>query len=139
MHVVVTRPKEDAARWVKAFAHHGIDAVSLPLIEIRPAADTAAVQAAWCDLERFAAVMFVSAAAVEYFFADEAGASRCWPTGLAARAWAPGPGTAAALMRHGVPAQWIDAPAPDSGQFDSEAHWRKTGPTVGATSEGALD
>ena len=38
MRVVVTRPKEDAARWVKTFAQHGIDAISLPLIEIRPAA-----------------------------------------------------------------------------------------------------
>lgn len=132
MRVVVTRPQDDAARWVKAFAHHGIDAISLPLIEIRPAADTGAVLAAWRDLDCFAALMFVSAAAVEHFFADASGVARHWPTGLVTRAWAPGPGTAAALTRHGVPPRQIDVPAPDSGQFDSEALWRKIGGTVGA-------
>lgn len=131
MRVVVTRPKEDAARWVKTFAQHGIDAISLPLIEIRPAADTGAMLAAWRDLDRFAALMFVSAAAVQHFFADASGAARNWPAGTVTRAWAPGPGTAAVLMRHGVPARQIDAPAPDSGQFDSEALWRKVGPSVG--------
>jgi uroporphyrinogen-III synthase len=132
MRVVVTRPKEDAARWVKAFAQQGIDAISLPLIEIRAADDTNAVLSAWRALDRFVAVMFVSAAAVEHFFAGYPGAAHCWPSGLATRTWAPGPGTAAALMRHGVPAQQIDAPAPDSGQFDSEALWRRIGPTVGS-------
>lgn len=132
MRVLVTRPQDDAARWVKAFAHHGIDAISLPLIEIRPAADTGAVLAAWRELDRFAALMFVSAAAVEHFFADASGVARHWPADVVTRAWAPGPGTAAALMRHGVPARQIDAPAPDSGQFDSEALWRKVGPTVAA-------
>lgn len=131
MRVVVTRPKDDAARWVQVFAQHGIDAISLPLIDIRSTADTGAMLAAWRDLDRFVAVMFVSAAAVEHFFAGPAGAERTWPTGLLTRTWAPGPGTAAALLRRGVPAQQIDAPAPDSGQFDSEALWGTVDPTVG--------
>lgn len=36
---------------------------------------------------------------------------------------APGPGTVAALREAGVPASQIDAPAPEAGQFDSEALW----------------
>lgn len=131
MRVVVTRPKDDAARWVKVLAQHGIDAISLPLIEIRPPADAGPLLVARQGLDGFAAVMFVSAAAVEFFFAGRAGGVWRWPTGPVPRAWAPGPGTAAALMRHGVPAQHIDAPAPDSGQFDSEALWRNIGASVG--------
>jgi uroporphyrinogen-III synthase len=40
---------------------------------------------------------------------------------------APGPGTVAALRAAGVPAAQIDAPAPDAGQFDSEALWQVIG------------
>ena len=36
---------------------------------------------------------------------------------------APGPGTVAALLAAGVPAERIDAPAAEAGQFDSEALW----------------
>jgi uroporphyrinogen-III synthase len=47
------------------------------------------------------------------------------PPGL--RLMAPGPGTVAALRAAGVPAAQIDAPAPDAGQFDSEALWQVIG------------
>lgn len=47
------------------------------------------------------------------------------PPGL--RCMAPGPGTVAALLAAGVPAAQIDAPAPDAGQFDSEALWAVIG------------
>jgi len=130
MRVVVTRPQDAAARWVQALARQGVDAVGLPLIEILPAADIGAVQAAWRSVDGLAAAMFVSAAAVEHFFVDLPGGTCVWPSGRLPRAWAPGPGTAAALRRHGVPADRIDAPAEDSGQFDSEALWRLVGPSV---------
>jgi len=40
-----------------------------------------------------------------------------------ARYWAPGPGTARALVAAGAPAERIDAPPADAEQFDSEALW----------------
>lgn len=130
MRVVVTRPQDDAARWVQDLADAQIDAISLPLIEIQPVPGFDLLRAAWQEIGRFDAVMFVSAAAVNHFFAATATAGASWPSGSALRAWAPGPGTAAALLRHGVPAERIDAPAPDSGQFDSESLWRVVGPGV---------
>lgn len=130
MRVIVTRPQADAVRWVQALGAHGIDALALPLIEIRPLSDTDAIAAAWRRGAQCQAIMFVSAPAVDHFFA-----ARPSDAGLGApqegpRLWAPGPGTVAALVRHGVAPQRIDAPAPDSGQYDSEALWRLVGEGV---------
>lgn len=130
MRVVVTRPQDAGARWVRALCLQGIDAVSLPLIEIGPAADSGAVRAAWRDVGQYAALMFVSAAAVEHFFSLRPDNAAPWPQGVTPRAWAPGPGTASALQRQGVPQQQIDAPASDSTQFDSEALWQQVSGTV---------
>ncbi|MEO7937471.1 MAG: uroporphyrinogen-III synthase [Burkholderiaceae bacterium] len=130
MRVVVTRPQEAAGRWVQALALQGVDAVGLPLIEIRPAVDSGAIQAAWQAMPGFAAVMFVSAAAVQNFFFVDPQKQNVWPSAAQPRAWAPGPGTASALLRQGVPAPLIDAPPEDSGQFDSEALWLQVGASV---------
>jgi uroporphyrinogen-III synthase len=130
MRVVVTRPLDAAAPWVQALVLQGIDAVSLPLIEIGPVADGAAIRAARRNMGQYAAVMFVSAAAVEHFFSSQLADAAAWPQAVAPRAWAPGPGTASALLQHGVPQQQIDAPASDSAQFDSEALWQRVGSTV---------
>lgn len=126
----MTRPQADAARWVQALGTHGIDALALPLIEIRALSDTSAVAAAWARADQCQAIMFVSASAVDHFFAARppqagVGTSRHGP-----RLWAPGPGTVAALQRHGVAPERIDAPAPDSAQYDSEALWRLVGAGV---------
>ena len=110
-----------------AFAQHGVDAMAMPLIEIRPVSDIRAVQAAWAGLPTCTAVMFVSASAVDHFFAGDPGLGV--PVG-GTRMWATGPGTVAALERHGVPRQRIDAPDADAGQFDSEALWQIVGGTV---------
>ena len=130
MRVFVTRPQAEAARWVQVLVREQIDAASLPLIEIRPVADDRAVRAAWQDIGQFDAVMFVSAAAVAHFFADRSRHGGRWPDAGMLRAWAPGPGTAAALVRMGVAPGDIDAPDPHSGQFDSESLWRQVGSTV---------
>ena len=130
MRVLVTRPQAEAARWVQALVQEQIDAVSLPLIEIRAVADDRALRAAWQAIDQFDAVMFVSAAAVTHFFADSSRQGGHWPQGGVVRAWAPGPGTAAALVSMGVARSNIDAPDPHSGQFDSESLWRQVGPTV---------
>jgi uroporphyrinogen-III synthase len=130
MRVVVTRPQADALRWVQALAGHGIDAVALPLIEIRPLSDTRSVADAWQTSARCQAIMFVSAAAVDHFFAARPAqwGDPAQPGGP--RLWATGPGTVAALVRHGVARDRIDAPAPDSPQFDSEALWRRVATQV---------
>ncbi|MDO9405441.1 MAG: uroporphyrinogen-III synthase [Polaromonas sp.] len=117
--VIVTRPAQEAARWVEALRNAGLDAVALPLIAIAPMADTGALRNAHAHLHRCTALMFVSAAAVAHFFAavpDPRVRVRCWATG---------PGTTHALRAAGVAAEWIDAPADDAGQFDSEALWAR--------------
>lgn len=119
IRVLVTRPAAEAQRWTEALRGHGIEAESLPLIEIAPLHDTAALQAAWQDVPRHAALMFVSANAVQHFMAAR-------PAGvpLQAQAWGTGPGTEAALLAAGWPAEHIRCPAADADKFDSEALWR---------------
>jgi uroporphyrinogen-III synthase len=135
MPLLVTRPAPQAREWVARAATYDelaaggtrrIDARALPLIEIGAAPDPAAVAAAWAGLAQFAVVMFVSAAAAEWFFAAApAGAigqdGSCWPEQLVAAAT--GPGTAAVLRRLGLAPDQIVQPAADSVQFDSEALW----------------
>jgi uroporphyrinogen-III synthase len=116
---IVTRPADQASAWVADLRAHGIDAAALPLIAIEPPADAEPVRAAWRSLDRRALVLFVSANAVQHFFAlRPAGAA--WPA--TTRAAAPGPGTAAALRSQGL--QPVE-PAADAPAFDSEALWQQ--------------
>jgi uroporphyrinogen-III synthase len=117
--VIVTRPRAQAQAWVRALLDSGVDAQALPLIDITPAPDPAPVRQAWGELPGLAFVMFVSANAVEHFFAlRPAGAA--WPAGL--RAGSTGQGTTAALRACGVPDQAIVRPA--RGQTsESESLW----------------
>jgi len=119
VRVLVTRPAAQAGAWVDALRALGVDAVALPLIGIEPALDVAPIDRAWSALAAQALVMFVSANAVQQFFARAAG--RAWPQGVSAGCT--GPGTAAALRDAGVPAAQIVAPADDAPSFDSEALW----------------
>ncbi|MBS0430328.1 MAG: uroporphyrinogen-III synthase [Proteobacteria bacterium] len=125
--VIVTRPAREAARWVQALNAHGIEAVALPLIEIAPLLP--GMPAGPLDARPYAALMFVSAAAVDGFFERNRAAA---PAGRAqaaidlianARCWATGPGTAQALADAGVPPERIDVPPTEVGRFDSEALW----------------
>jgi len=118
MRLIVTRPAAQAAAWVAELQALGHDAVALPLIDIGPPADAAPVLDAWQRLAQFRLVMFVSANAVQQFFALAGGP---WPTGV--RAASTGPGTSAALRGAGVPAVSIVEPPADGGVFDSEALW----------------
>ncbi|MDD2926891.1 uroporphyrinogen-III synthase [Rhodoferax sp.] len=132
MRVIVTRVQPQAARWVKLLAPR-FDAVALPLIDIQPLADTRALQVAgqrWAD---YAAVMFVSSAAVDHFFASNLALARIKRTqqAIKTRAWAPGPATRAALLAHGLAAEWVDSPAAEGGQFDSEALWQQVQTQIG--------
>ncbi|MBU2289012.1 MAG: uroporphyrinogen-III synthase [Gammaproteobacteria bacterium] len=129
--VIVTRPVRDAAIWVDGLRAAGVDARPLPLIAIEALADTAAaahLSAARDRMATYSALMFVSAAAAEFFFQDGSEIATA-PHGP--RFWATGPGTTAALGRAGVPAAIIDAPASDAEQFDSEALWQIVRSQVG--------
>ncbi|CAA9392160.1 MAG: Uroporphyrinogen-III synthase [uncultured Ramlibacter sp.] len=119
MRVVLTRPEHDAACWSEALQARGHDTLLLPLIAIASAPDPLPLHRAWARLGDFAAVMFVSANAVRQFKAAEP--ARSWP--VRTRAWATGPGTAAALQAAGVPKDLIDSPASEAVQMDSEALW----------------
>ena len=120
MRLIVTRPAAQAAAWVQALAALGQDAVALPLIGIGPAPDAGAVRTAWQRLPGCALAMFVSANAVQQFFAL---ADAPWPPGVLAGAT--GPGTVAALLEAGVPAAAVVAPPADAPSFDSEALWQQ--------------
>ena len=127
MRVLVTRPLREALHWCEQLRARGLAAEPLPLIDIRPT-DPAPVREAWDRLADCRAAMFVSANAVEAFFAAKPVAFG-WPAQTAA--WATGPGTARALRAAGVPAQALVAPPADAPQFDSEALWRLVGTDAG--------
>jgi len=118
---VVTRPQPQADEWVQRLQALGQPAQALPLMRIEPlAADAPDLQAAWAALASQSLVMFVSPNAVLRFFAA-APAGAHWPA--ATRAGATGPGTQAALLEQGVPAELVDAPRADAARFDAETLW----------------
>lgn len=125
MNVIVTRPELEARRWVQSLRSAGLQARALPLIDIRPAPDKAALQRACGDLRagRYRAAMFVSANAVNGLWAADPELSQAFVSS-ALRAWAPGPGTCQALLARGVPRVAIDTPDAHATQFDSESLWQ---------------
>jgi uroporphyrinogen-III synthase len=120
VRLIVTRPAAQAGAWVAGLQALGLDAAALPLISIGPPAEAAPVHAAWARLPTYALVMFVSANAVQHFFALAPGA---WPAGV--RAGSTGPGTSAALRACGVPEAALVEPAAEAPSFDSEALWAR--------------
>lgn len=125
MRIIVTRVQPQAQQWVEKLQQLGFDARALPLIEVHAVADGAPLHAAWRDLPDCAAVMFVSRAAVDFFFQENqaVGHVETELNGIKTRYWTTGPGTARALLTHGVGLQQIDSPSEQVGQFDSEALW----------------
>lgn len=133
--LVVTRPQPEAAHWVKQLQATGQLAIALPMMQIGPCTAVAAqtaVQAAQENLDRFDAFMFVSVNAVRYFMQRLASSAQSLPAH--ARAWAPGPGTAQALLQYGIAADRIDQPSADAPQFDSESLWARVQAQVGTGS-----
>ena len=136
--VIVTRPAREAPRWVDALRAAGFDAQALPLIAIEPVEDAvarAALERARHEAAERDAVMFVSAAAVEHFFAPapaEGAAVGEAPEPAPRCCWATGPGTVRALRRAGVPETRIDAPSGEAATFDSETLWARVRARVGA-------
>ena len=116
--VIVTRPAEQAAPWVAGLQQAGWPVLFLPLIEIVPVADAAALCAAIGPWHGWNAVMAVSPAAVQVLRAAGVPAP---PAGV--RCWAPGEGTALAWQAWGIEPSRIDRPPRDAAQMDSEALW----------------
>ncbi|MEO6624275.1 MAG: uroporphyrinogen-III synthase [Burkholderiaceae bacterium] len=116
----MTRPQPEAGNWVAQLEERGRRACALPLIEIQPLSNGVAITQAWAGLGRFKAVMFVSRFAVDEFFARRP-PHQAEPASV--RMWSTGPGSRAALLRHGVAADRLDSPPEDGARFDSEALW----------------
>ena len=77
--VIITRPAQDAAHWVKNLTNNGFNAQALPLIEMGPAsgkADILILQDILHRLADYAAAMFVSGNAVQYFFQEKKAADQ---------------------------------------------------------------
>ncbi|RCX08520.1 uroporphyrinogen-III synthase [Extensimonas vulgaris] len=135
VQVLVTRPAIEAARWIAQLQAQGIRAAALPLIDIaacQDAASQAALRQAHARLAHYQAVMFVSVPAVRHFLMPNLALAPEIPAlaAMSTRAWAPGPGTARALLQAGWPAARLDAPPAEAAQFDSEALWQRVAPQV---------
>lgn len=94
--VVITRPARQAAGLAQQIAVLGGRPIVFPAIAILPPADRAPLERVQRELADFDFAVFVSANAVEYGVGDPA----AWPKHLVA--FAPGPGTAAALAAVGI-------------------------------------
>jgi uroporphyrinogen-III synthase len=121
MRVILTRPATQGEGLAAQLRARGIEVVTLPLIEIVPVADTRGLDLAWAELPACTLVMFVSANAVQHFFAARP-PGLTWPERTLAGA--SGPGTSAALRAVGVPAACLREPGP-AGPFDTETLWRQ--------------
>jgi len=107
--IVVTRPVRQAAGLAGQLAALGATPIVFPAIVILPPPDRTHLDRVHAALDRYDIAVFVSANAVEYGVP----APQRWPATL--RAFAPGPGTAAALAATGIGDVTIPATT-----FDSE-------------------
>lgn len=120
LQLILTRPQAQQSDWLQRLQALGVQALSLPLIEIGIGRDPGAAARGWAHITDARLLMFVSPNAVSAFFAARpAGVS--WPAGVLAATV--GPGSAQALLAHGVPAEQIIQPPPDSPSLDSEHLW----------------
>lgn len=121
---LVTRPQPQAESWVQSLQQQGIPAKALPLIDIGAPEQPEAVSAIWHNMRAYRALMFVSPAAVQWFFRQRPEHVHWCATTWAA---APGPGTAKALLTQGgdlgLTPDRLLTPAHDAAQFDSEHLW----------------
>jgi uroporphyrinogen-III synthase len=124
LQVLVTRPEPQASRWAQDLMGTGCAAHALPLIAISGPADAEPVRAMWHEMGRHRLLMFVSPAAVEWFFHLRPDGAAWSSRTLAA---APGPGTARSLLAAGgalgLRPELIVSPDAEAEQFDSEALW----------------
>ncbi len=106
--IIVTRPARQAAGIAQALDALGATPIIFPAIVILPPADRTALDAVHASLPRYDIAIFISANAVEYGVPDP----RQWPASLST--FAPGPGTAAALVAAGIASPTIPETTYDS-------------------------
>ncbi|MFI5368526.1 MAG: hydroxymethylbilane synthase, partial [Spirochaetia bacterium] len=119
MRIVVTRPRDQADELCQSLAAAGAVPLAVPMIRIAPIEDTGALDAAIHTLSSYRWLVFASANGVELFMKRlqaMRGETRWDGAPMVAAA---GPGTAAALSRHGVSADLV--PAVHSGAALAEA------------------
>ena len=107
--ILITRPARQAGGFAQKVAALGGTPVIFPAIVILPPSDPAPLARAHAALAAYDFAIFISANAVEYGAPDP----RTWPARLVA--FAPGPGTAEALVAVGIAGARIPATT-----FDSE-------------------
>jgi uroporphyrinogen-III synthase len=108
LRVLVTRAREQADDLCRMLSAAGAVPISVPMIRIGPMEDTRDLDAAIRQLDSYHWLVFASANAVE-FFMKRLHATRPemrWEPG-APRIAAVGPGTRAALVRHGVSVDFV--------------------------------
>lgn len=98
--VVITRPRAQALPLAARVAALGRRAEVLPLLDIAPLPDPAALRAALARLPDFALVAFVSPNAIDAAFAHLAQWHGAWPAGVTLAVV--GEGSRAALAAHGI-------------------------------------
>ncbi|OWQ88686.1 hypothetical protein CDN99_14400 [Roseateles aquatilis] len=144
VRLLLTRPQAQADDWTRRMAALGVPTVSLPLIDIESADDPEPARLAWAALPAIDLAMFVSPNAVRHFFEHRPGGDTPggppdaaalstrseWP----AKTWAAtvGPGSAQALIAHGVPAERIVQPPEGAESLDSEHLWPELRRVAGA-------
>ncbi len=97
----------------------GVPCALLPLLDIHPL-DPGPAREAWGRLAEQSLLMFVSPNAVEHFFAARP-EGVAWPAHTLAATV--GPGSAQALLGHGVPPALLRQPPADAPSLDSEHLW----------------
>ncbi len=113
--VVITRPLAQAGPLAARVAALGRPVQLLPLLEIHPLADSAALALAMRHLADYAMVAFVSPNAIDAAFAHIA----AWPAGVTLAVL--GEGSRAALAAHGITPACADIVSPaDAAHSDSE-------------------
>ncbi|MEC4600984.1 uroporphyrinogen-III synthase, partial [Burkholderia vietnamiensis] len=119
---VLTRPDGQSAALAAQLADAGCDVLEFPLIDIAPLDDPAPLVAAFATLADYALVIFVSPNAIDRALAHY---GAIWPNALPVGVV--GPGSVAALARHGIAAPAHRVIAPQAGadggvpRYDSES------------------
>ena len=129
---MITRAQAEASTWAQALAAAGHEVLTLPLLAFGPTPYPDQLNQAWQQAGTYHAAMFVSGQAARAFFAVRP-PGMVWP----ARCWVTGPGTRAAVLAAGVPAEMIDTPPTDAARLDSEALWAVVAPQVASAVGGA--
>ena len=109
MRVVVTRGSEQGGELIELLTRRGAEVLALPMVRFAPPEDSRALDEHLRHLNRFGAVLFLSANAVRYVF------ERCRELGIALGAEcaarpmiaAVGPATARALAEYGAPVDYV--------------------------------